>query len=161
MEQAETGGPYELPEGWENRHNYSFDELARLIGTVHHDSYDSAVKAVNRIATIRNLQAEAFPESDLEDALILHLQEFLLELGKGFCFEARQKRMIIDDEHCFADLVFYNRILHCNVIIELKDDEFRHADLSQLNAYARKPEPMTLLRCDLRKGLRSKLEAHQ
>ena len=81
------------------------------------------------------LRPEAFTESDLENALIGHLQEFLLEMGKGFCFEARQKRMIIDDEYYFADLVFYNRILHCNVIIELKDDEFRHADLSQLNAY--------------------------
>ena len=80
------------------------------------------------------LRPEAFTESDLENALIGHLQEFLLEMGKGFCFEARQKRMIIDDEYYFADLVFYNRILHCNVIIELKDDEFRHADLSQLNA---------------------------
>jgi predicted nuclease of restriction endonuclease-like (RecB) superfamily len=81
------------------------------------------------------LRPEAFTESDLENAVIGHLQEFLLEMGKGFCFEARQKRMIIDDEYYFADLVFYNRILHCNVIIELKDDEFRHADLSQLNAY--------------------------
>ena len=81
------------------------------------------------------LRPEAFTENDLENALITHLQEFLLELGKGFCFEARQKRMIIDDEYYFADLVFYNRVLHCNVIIELKDDEFRHADLSQLNAY--------------------------
>ena len=81
------------------------------------------------------LRPEALTESDLENALITHLQEFLLEMGKGFCFEARQKRMIIDDEYYFADLVFYNRILHCNVIIELKDDEFRHADLSQLNAY--------------------------
>ena len=81
------------------------------------------------------LRPEAFTENDLENALIGHLQEFLLEMGKGFCFEARQKRMIIDDEYYFADLVFSNRILHCNVIIELKDDEFRHADLSQLNAY--------------------------
>ena len=81
------------------------------------------------------LRPEAFTENDLENALIGHLQEFLLEMGKGFCFEARQKRIIIDDEYYFADLVFYNRILHCNVIIELKDDEFRHADLSQLNAY--------------------------
>ena len=81
------------------------------------------------------LRPEAFMENDLENALIGHLQEFLLEMGKGFCFEARQKRMIIDDEYYFADLVFYNRILHCNVIIELKDDEFCHADLSQLNAY--------------------------
>ena len=82
-----------------------------------------------------DLRPEAFTETDLENALITHLQDFLLEMGKGFCFEARQKRMLIDDEYYFADLVFYNRILHCNVIIELKDDEFRHADLSQLNAY--------------------------
>ena len=82
-----------------------------------------------------DLRPEAFTETDLENALITHLQDFLLEMGKGFCFEARQKRMIIDDEYYFADLVFYNRILHCNVIIELKDDEFKHADLSQLNAY--------------------------
>lgn len=82
-----------------------------------------------------DLRPEAFTENDLENALITHLQEFLLEMGKGFCFEARQKRMIIDDEYYFADLVFYNRVLHCNVIIELKDDEFNHADLSQLNAY--------------------------
>lgn len=82
-----------------------------------------------------DLRPEAFTENDLENALISHLQEFLLEMGKGFCFEARQKRMIIDDEYYFADLVFYNRILHCNVIVELKDDEFKHADLSQLNAY--------------------------
>ena len=81
------------------------------------------------------LRPEAFTESDLENALITHLQDFLLEMGKGFCFEARQKRMIIDDEYYFVDLVFYNRILHCNVIVELKDDEFKHADLSQLNAY--------------------------
>lgn len=77
----------------------------------------------------------AMSESDLEEALISHLQDFILELGKGFCFEARQKRMIIDDEYYYADLVFYNRILHCNVIIELKNDEFKHSDLSQLNAY--------------------------
>lgn len=82
-----------------------------------------------------DLRPNAFTETDLENALITHLQEFLLELGKGFCFEARQKRMIIDDEYYFADLIFYNRILHCNVIVELKDDEFRHGDLSQLNAY--------------------------
>jgi len=63
------------------------------------------------------------------------LQKFLLELGYGFCFEARQKRIIIDDEYYFADLVFYHRILHCHVIIELKNDEFRHEHLGQLNAY--------------------------
>ncbi len=78
---------------------------------------------------------EYITESDLENSLISHLQEFILELGKGFCFEARQKRMIIDDRYYFADLVFYNRLLHCNVVIELKNDEFKHEYLSQLNAY--------------------------
>lgn len=58
-----------------------------------------------------------------------HLQEFMLELGKGFCFEARQKRIIIDDKYYFIDLIFYNRLLHCNVIIELKNDEFKHENL--------------------------------
>lgn len=74
-------------------------------------------------------------ERGLEQLLIEHLQYFLLELGKGFCFEARQKRIIIDDEYYFADLVFYHRILHCNVIVELKNDEFKHEYLGQLNAY--------------------------
>lgn len=59
----------------------------------------------------------------------------ILELGKGFCFEARQKRIIIDDEYYYPDLVFYNRILHCGVIIELKNEEFLHENLGQLNAY--------------------------
>lgn len=78
---------------------------------------------------------EALTEEGLESALIDHLQEFLLELGNGFCFEARQKRILIDDEYYFADLVFYSRILHCSVIIELKNDEFKHEYLGQLNAY--------------------------
>ncbi|MBR4984304.1 MAG: DUF1016 family protein [Proteobacteria bacterium] len=74
-------------------------------------------------------------ESDLEQAIMDHLQEFLLEMGKGFCFEARQKRILIDDEYYFVDLVLYNRILHCNVIIELKVDKFRIEHAAQLNAY--------------------------
>lgn len=78
---------------------------------------------------------EVVSEKDLENSLILHLQDFLLELGKGFCFEARQKRIVIDDRYYFADLVFYNRLLHCNVIVELKNDEFHHEYLGQLNAY--------------------------
>lgn len=78
---------------------------------------------------------DALSEKGLEDSLLTHLEEFLLELGKGFCFEARQKRIIIDDEYYFADLVFYHRILHCNIICELKNDEFKHEYLGQLNAY--------------------------
>lgn len=78
---------------------------------------------------------DAVSESDLEKALMDHLQEFLLEMGKGFCFEARQKRIIIDGEYYFPDLILYNRILHCSVIIELKNEEFSHENLGQLNSY--------------------------
>jgi predicted nuclease of restriction endonuclease-like (RecB) superfamily len=78
---------------------------------------------------------EVMGESDLEDALLDKLQEFLLELGRGFCFEARQKRIRIGDEFFFVDLVFYHRILKCHVLIELKVDEFRHEHLGQLNTY--------------------------
>jgi len=74
-------------------------------------------------------------ESTLEQALINHLQEFIIELGNGFCFEARQKRILIDDDYYFADLVFYHRILKCHVIVELKVDQFKHEHLSQLNTY--------------------------
>lgn len=82
------------------------------------------------------LQAkDVVSEDDLESALIVHLQDFLVEMGKGFCFEARQKRIIIDGEYYFSDLVFCNRLLHCNVVVELKNDEFRHEYIGQLNAY--------------------------
>lgn len=78
---------------------------------------------------------EVMGESDLEDALLDKLQEFLLELGYGFCFEARQKRILIGDAHFFVDLVFYHRILKCHVLLELKVESFSHENLGQLNTY--------------------------
>lgn len=78
---------------------------------------------------------DAMDENDLSRALLDRLQEFLLELGRGFCFEARQKRILIGDQYFFIDLVFYHRILKCNVIIELKTNEFSHSHISQLNTY--------------------------
>lgn len=74
-------------------------------------------------------------ESDLEKALLDNLQDFILELGRGFCFEARQKRITIGGEYFFIDLVFYHRILKCHVLIELKVKEFNHVNISQLNTY--------------------------
>jgi predicted nuclease of restriction endonuclease-like (RecB) superfamily len=74
-------------------------------------------------------------ENTLEQALINHLQEFIVELGNGFCFEARQKKILIDEEYYFVDLVFYHRILKCHILIELKTDQFKHEHLSQLNTY--------------------------
>ena len=74
-------------------------------------------------------------ESDLEQSILDNLQRFLLEMGHGFCFEARQKRILIDGDYFFADLVFYHRILKCHIIVELKIDKFRHEYASQLNLY--------------------------
>ena len=76
-----------------------------------------------------------YSETDLETALLNHIQEFLLELGNGFCFEARQKRITIDNEHDRIDLVFYHRILRCHVLIDLKSRAFSHADAGQMNFY--------------------------
>ena len=78
---------------------------------------------------------EVFQEKDLEKALLDHLQEFLLELGSGFCFEARQKSFLIDNRRYKIDLLFYHRILKCHVIIDLKMDAFTHEDAGQMNFY--------------------------
>jgi predicted nuclease of restriction endonuclease-like (RecB) superfamily len=78
---------------------------------------------------------EVMGESSLEDALLDKLEHFLLELGHGFCFEARQKRILIGSKHCFVDMVFYHRVLKCHVLIELKIDEFSHEHIGQLNTY--------------------------
>jgi predicted nuclease of restriction endonuclease-like (RecB) superfamily len=76
-----------------------------------------------------------YRESDLETALLDHLQSFLLELGSGFCFEARQKRITLGNEHDYIDLVFYHRRLRCHVLIELKVRAFQHGDAGQMNFY--------------------------
>ena len=77
----------------------------------------------------------SYYEKDLEGAIITHLTEFLLEMGKGFSFVARQKRLLLEDDEFFADLVFYNRLLRCHVVIELKTGELTHQDLGQLQMY--------------------------
>ena len=77
----------------------------------------------------------AYYEKDLESAIITHLQHFLLELGQGFTFVARQKRILLEDDEFFADLVLYNRLLKCFVVIELKNGKLTHLDLGQLQMY--------------------------
>ena len=77
----------------------------------------------------------AYYEKDLEGALISHIADFLLELGKGFSFVARQKRLLIEDDEYFADLVFYNRLLRSFVVVELKTHKLTHQDLGQLQLY--------------------------
>lgn len=76
-------------------------------------------------------------ETDVEKGLITNLQDFLLELGKGFCFVARQKRMRYDDEDFYVDLVFYNSILKCYVLIDLKLGKLTHQDVGQMDSYIR------------------------
>ena len=78
---------------------------------------------------------DALEESDLETALLDHLQDFMMEMGHGFCLEARQKKMLIGDEYFFIDLVFYHRILKCHVLVELKVEDFNHHNIGQLNTY--------------------------
>jgi len=82
-----------------------------------------------------SLENPSYTETDLEASIITNLQAFLLELGRGFCFEARQKRITFGNTHYRIDLVFYHRILKCHVLIDLKMDEFTHADAGQMNVY--------------------------
>ncbi len=139
------------------RGNWSVRELRRQIASLYYQrsglSKDKAKLSGQAHATADTLQPahiirdpyvfeflglrsrDVMAESDLEDALLDRLQDFLLELGHGFCFEARQKRILIGDEHFFIDLVFYHRILKCHILVELKTDAFRHEHLGQLNTY--------------------------
>ena len=78
---------------------------------------------------------DEYSESDLEEALIRHLEEFLMELGGNFCFVGRQRRLRVGDEWYRVDLLFYNRRLRCLVVIDLKLGRFTHADAGQMNMY--------------------------
>lgn len=80
-------------------------------------------------------EKESYSETDLETAIINKLQKFLLELGKGYLFEARQKRFTFDEDNYYVDLVFYNRLLRCYVLIDLKIDKLTHQDLGQMQMY--------------------------
>jgi len=80
-------------------------------------------------------EKSAYSENDLETAIIDKIEHFLLELGKGFLFEARQKRFTFDEDHFFVDLVFYNRLLRCYVLIDLKIGKLSHQDLGQMQMY--------------------------
>lgn len=137
--------------------NWSVRELSRQINSL---LYERSLLSVNKaeLLNITNIACELYnplqvirdpyvfeflglkakevlSESDFEDQLLDNLQEFLLELGHGFCFEARQKRILIGDTQFYIDLVFYHRVLKCHVLIELKVAEFNHENIGQLNTY--------------------------
>jgi len=138
------------------KNNWSVRELKRAIGTqlalrttlsINKDAVIAKIKnlkPVNNAEVIRNpyflefLELNEKPEyneSELEQQILNHLQEFLIELGTGFCFESRQKRITFNNRHYRIDLVFYHRILKCHVLIDLKVNEFDHADAGQMNVY--------------------------
>ena len=111
-------------------------KLAALVDAkAEHDSTALAIRDPYVFEFLGVRPDQVMPESRLEHALQGKLEAFLLELGRGFCFEARQKRLLIGGEHFFVDLVFYHRILKCHVLIELKSDGFTHEYLGQLNSY--------------------------
>ncbi len=136
---------------------WSVRELKRQISSLYYERSGLSAKpeklselvqkkslAQNTTDIIKNIYAfefldlnikEVVEESDLEAALLDHLQEFIVELGNGFCFETRQKRIIIGEKYYFIDLVFYHRILKCHVLVDLKIGEFNHGDIGQLNTY--------------------------
>jgi predicted nuclease of restriction endonuclease-like (RecB) superfamily len=93
------------------------------------------IKSVYTFEFLGLYAKDVVEESSLETALLDHLQQFMLELGHGFCLEARQKRILIGDEYYFIDLVFYHRILKCHVLVDLKIEEFTYANAGQLNTY--------------------------
>ena len=148
------------------KNNWSVRELKRAIDTslALRTTLSTNKEAV--IAKIKNLKPERnvdiiknpyfleflgleekseYSESDLEQAILTHLQKFLVELGTGFCFEARQKRITFDNTHYRIDLVFYHRILKSHVLVDLKIGEFTHADAGQMTLYLNyfKAEEMT------------------
>ena len=139
------------------RGNWSTRELKRQIGSLYYERSGLSTNK-NKLAAFVQGKAEQFApalnvrdpyvfdflglkpqevmyESDVEDAILDNLEEFLLELGHGFCFEARQKRILIGDEYYFIDLFFYHRILKCHVLVELKLADFNHENIGQLNTY--------------------------
>jgi predicted nuclease of restriction endonuclease-like (RecB) superfamily len=101
----------------------------------HLQQVDDIIKSPYILEFLGIEEKSEFSETDLEQAIINHLQNFLIELGRGFCFEARQKRISFNNRHYRIDLVFYHRILKCHILIDLKLGEFDHADAGQMNVY--------------------------
>jgi len=103
--------------------------------TAESQNFDDVIKTHFAFEFLGLKAKDVVLESDLEQAIMDNLQNFLLEFGNGFCFESRQKKILIGDEYFFVDLVFYHRVLHCHVLVEIKVDEFQHNYMGQLNVY--------------------------
>lgn len=130
--QRQIDSNYYVRSGWSGRP----DALAKLVdGKAETETLSMDVKSPFVFEFLGLPAKDVIEESDLEQALMDNLQQFILELGMGFCFEERQKKMLIDDRYYFADLVFYHRVLKRHVIIELKAHRLDYADSAQLKMY--------------------------
>lgn len=118
--------------GLSEGHKKSFSEVAKKIEP---QQATDLVKSHYFFEFLNVSQPHLIEETELEQALVSHLQQFITELGNGFCFEARQKRILIGDEYYFIDLVFYHRILKCHVLVELKTESAKHEHIGQLKSY--------------------------
>ena len=118
--------------GLSENHKISFDEVSKKIKP---QQATDLVKSHYFFEFLNIGQPHLIEETELEQALVTHLQQFITELGNGFCFEARQKRILIGDEYYFIDLVFYHRILKCHVLVELKTENAKHEHIGQLKSY--------------------------
>ncbi len=118
-----------------NLSNDPVEAFNELISSIVPENSNQLVKSHYFFEFLNIHNPELIEESDLERALIGHLQEFMMELGNGFCFEARQKRILIGDEYFFIDLVFYHRVLKCHVLIELKTEWVKHEHIGQMKVY--------------------------
>jgi len=138
------------------KNNWSVRDLKRAIGTslafrtVMSTNKEAIIAKIKNLKPVTNAEVirnpyvlefldldekSEYSELDLEQQILNHLQEFLIELGTGFCFEARQKRITFDNEHYRIDLVFYHKILKCNVLIDLKLRKYHYADAGQMNLF--------------------------
>ena len=130
--QRQIESKYYVRSGWSKKP----DKLAELVdGKAEKASLMLDIKSPFTFEFLGLSAKDVVEESDLETALLDHLQDFILELGMGFCFEERQKKLLIDDRYFKADLVFYHRILKRHVIIELKANRLDYADTAQLKMY--------------------------
>lgn len=130
--QRQIDSNYYVRSGWSQKP----EALADLVdGKAEQSSLVLDIKSPFTFEFLGIAAKDVVEESDLETALLDHLQDFILELGMGFCFEERQKKMLIDDRYFKADLVFYHRILKRHVIIELKANRLDYADTAQLKMY--------------------------
>lgn len=130
--QRQIDSNYYFRSGWSQKP----EALVKLVeGKAETDTLALDIKSPFTFEFLGLQAKDVVEESDLETALITHLQDFILELGMGFCFEERQKKMLIDDRYFKADLVFYHRILKRHVIIELKANRLNYADAAQLHMY--------------------------